>query len=473
MNSPMSIEKAILSGFVHPRLTRREALRRTAGGFGLLGLSSLLVADSNPLAPKQPHFSARAKRIIYLVMNGGMSHVDTFDPKPMLAKYNGQPMPGGPPKTERSTGNLFASPFSFRKYGQSGIEVSELFPGIGGLIDDFCVIRSMWTEVPNHEPSLFMFNTGAIQPGRPSLGSWLMYGLGSENRNLPGFVVLCPGMPVVGLPLWSSAFLPAVFQGIFLKNTDADPYKLIQNMRAKSEIGTQRQQLDLLSELNREHLASRSGDTQLEASIEAMETAFRMQTEAPEAFDIRKEKPETLARYGDTEIGRSCLLARRLVERGVRMVQVYYGNSQPWDSHEDILSHKRLARNTDPAVASLVQDLKDRDMLKDTVVVLGTEFGRTPAVENGANTKLHFGRDHNSYGYSIALAGGGIKGGTVYGATDEFGYRAAENPVHPHDVNATLLHLLGLDHTRLTYRYSGRDFRLTDVHGSVLREILS
>ena len=261
----------------------------------------------------------------------------------MLSKYNGQPMPGGPPKTERSTGNLFASPFAFRKYGQSGIEVSEMFPRIGAMIDEFCVIRSMWTEVPNHEPSLFMFNTGAIQPGRPSLGSWLMYGLGSESRNLPGFVVLCPGMPVVGSPLWSSAFLPAVFQGIFLKNTDTDPYKLIQNIRAKAPTDSQRRQLDLLSALNREHLAVRSGDTQLEASIEAMETAFRMQTEAPDAFDIRKEKPETLARYGDTEIGRSCLLARRLVERGVRMVQVYYGNSQPWDSHEDILSHKRLA----------------------------------------------------------------------------------------------------------------------------------
>ena len=231
--------------------------------------------------------------------------------------------------------------------------------------------------------------------------------------------------------------------------------------------------MDLLTALNREHLASRPGDTQLEASIDGMETAFRMQTEAPEAFDIRKEKPETLARYGDTEIGRSCLLARRLVERGVRIVQVYYGNSQPWDSHEDIMVHKRLARQTDPAVASLIEDLKDRDMLRDTLVIFGTEFGRTPAVENGSTTKLHFGRDHNSYGYSIALAGGGVKGGIVYGATDDFGYRAAEKPVHPHDVNATVLHLLGLDHTRLIYPYSGRDFRLTDVHGTVLKEIIA
>jgi uncharacterized protein (DUF1501 family) len=290
---------------------------------------------------------------------------------------------------------------------------------------------------------------------------------------LPGFVVLCPGMPVVGSPLWSSAFLPAVFQGTFLKNTDADPYKLIRNIKPQAQLESQRRQVDLLASLNREHLAARAGDNQLEASIESMETAFRMQAEAPDAFDIRKEKPQTLARYGDTEIGRSCLLARRLIERGVRMVQVYHGNSQPWDNHEDIMVHKRLASGVDPAVASLIEDLKDRDMLRDTLVVLGTEFGRTPAVENGSTTKVHFGRDHNSYGYSIALAGGGIKGGTVYGATDDFGYRAAVNAVHPHDVNATLLHLLGLDHTRLTYRYSGRDFRLTDVHGNVIRDILA
>ena len=238
MSLPMSIEsEPSIPAFIHPRWTRRQALQRMAGGFGMLALSQLLHAEANPFAPKPTHFPAKAKRIIYLVMNGGMSHVDTFDPKPMLSKYNGQPMPGGAPKTERSTGNLFASPFAFRKYGQSGIEVSEIFPRVGGLIDEFCVIRSMWTEVPNHEPSLFMFNTGAIQPGRPSLGSWLMYGLGSENRNLPGFVVLCPGMPVVGSPLWSSAFLPAVFQGTFLKNTETDPYKLIRNIKPQALSG--------------------------------------------------------------------------------------------------------------------------------------------------------------------------------------------------------------------------------------------
>ncbi len=444
-----------------------------AGGFGTAALAGMLQAANDPFAPKATHFPAKAKRIIYLVMNGGMSHVDTFDFKPMLVKYNGQPVPGGAPKTERSTGNLFASPFAFRKCGQSGIEVSEILPKVGALIDEFAVIKSMWTEVPNHEPSLFMFNTGAIQPGRPSLGSWLMYGLGSENRNLPGFVVLCPGMPVVGSPLWSSAFLPAVFQGTFLKYTDSDPYKLIQNIRARTPPEAQRRQLDLLSALNRQHLADRAADSQLEASIESMETAFRMQTEAPDAFDIAKE-PETMrARYGDSDIGRGCLLARRLVERGVRMVQIYYGNSQPWDNHEDILVHRRLAEKTDPAVAALVGDLRERGMLNDTLVVFGTEFGRTPAVENGSSTKLHFGRDHNSYGYSISIAGGGIKGGTTYGATDDFGYKAQEKPVHPHDLNATLLHLMGLDHTRLTYQYSGRDFRLTDVHGTVIRDILA
>jgi hypothetical protein len=454
------------SGFVNPRFTRRHALRRMAGGFGAMAAAQMLGAAGGP------HFAPKAKHIIYLVANGGMSHVDTFDPKPMLTKYNGQPMPGGAPKTERSTGSLFGSPFAFQKHGQSGIEVSELFPRVGSLADDLCVVRSMWTEVPNHEPSLFMFNTGTIQPGRPSLGSWLMYGLGAENQNLPGFVVLCPGMPVVGSPLWSSAFLPPVFQGTFLKNTTADPYELIRHVKARNASAVQRKQLDLLNALNRSHAAERGADPQLEASISAMETAFRMQTEAPDAFDISKESEQTRARYGDSDMGRSCLLARRLVERGVRMVQVYYGNSQPWDNHEDILVLKRLCRNTDPAVASLIEDLKQRGLLDSTIVVLGTEFGRTPAVENGSQTKLHYGRDHNSYGYSIVLAGGGIKGGITYGATDDFGYRAVEKRAHPHDINATLLHLMGLDHTRLTYRYSGRDFRLTDVHGEVLREIV-
>ena len=468
--------KMRLAAAIHPRLSRRDALSRMAGGFGLLGLTNLLAATQNPFDPKPPHFAPKAKRIIYLVLNGGLSQVDSFDPKPSLAKYDGKPMPGsGPPRTESSTGNLMKSPFAFKRYGQSGIEVSEIFPQIGAAIDKFCVIRSMHTDVPNHEPSLFMTNCGALQPGRPSLGSWLTYGLGTENRNLPGFVVLCPGTPVVGPPLWESAFLPAVFQGTYVKNAGtSDPYELIRHIKPGAPETVQRRQLDLLRKFNEDHLADgRRGDSQLEAAVASMETAFRMQAEAPDAFDIRKESDATRARYGDSDFGRGCLMARRLVERGVRMVQMYFGNSQPWDNHEDIHVHRRLASQTDPAVASLVQDLEDRGMLHDTLVILGTEFGRTPAVQNSSTIKLHAGRDHNSLGYTILLAGGGVKGGMTYGATDEFGYYAVEKKVHVHDLNATILHLMGLDHTRLTYRYSGRDFRLTDVHGNVVRDIMA
>lgn len=452
--------------------TRRELLARTGLGFGGVALSQLLAADA--FAPKAPHFPAKAKHVIYLILNGGMSQVDTFDPKPALTKYNGQPMPGGNPKTERVTGSLMQSPFAFRKQGQSGIEVSEIFPRIGAQIDKFTVIRSMYNDVPNHEPSLFMTNCGAIQPGRPSLGSWLTYGLGTENRNLPGYVVMCPGTPVVGPPLWESAFLPAVYQGTFIGINETDPKKLIKYVdRGKTAPEAQRRQLDLLKALNEEHLAARPGDGQLEATIESMEIAYRMQTEGPEVFDLSKEAPATRERYGDSAFGRGCLMARRMVEKGVRMVQIYFGNSQPWDSHEDIQAHARLARQADPAVAALVQDLEERGLLNETLVVVGTEFGRTPAVETGSTTKLHNGRDHNSLGYSILLAGGGVKGGYVHGATDEFGYKAVDKPVHPHDLNATLLHLMGLDHTKLTYFYSGRHFRLTDVHGELVRDILA
>jgi len=447
-------------------------LARTGLGFGGVALSQLLAADA--FAPKAPHFPAKAKHVIYLILNGGMSQVDTFDPKPALTKYNGQPMPGGNPKTERVTGSLMQSPFAFRKQGQSGIEVSEIFPRIGAQIDKFTVIRSMYNDVPNHEPSLFMTNCGAIQPGRPSLGSWLTYGLGTENRNLPGYVVMCPGTPVVGPPLWESAFLPAVYQGTFIGINESDPKKLIKYVdRGRTAPEAQRRQLDLLKALNEEHLAARPGDGQLEATIESMEIAYRMQTEGPEVFDLAKETPATRERYGDSAFGRGCLMARRMVEKGVRMVQIYFGNSQPWDAHEDIQSHARLARQADPAVAALVADLDERGLLHETLVVVGTEFGRTPAVETSSTTKLHNGRDHNSLGYSILLAGGGVKGGYVHGATDEFGYKAVDKPVHPHDLNATLLHLMGLDHTRLTYFYSGRHFRLTDVHGELVRDILA
>jgi hypothetical protein len=448
--------------------TRRRALARMASGFGSVGLAGLLAGDN------APHFAQKAKRIIYLVLNGGLSQIDSFDPKPMVDKYDGQKMPGVTPVTESSLGNLMRSPFAFKQYGQSGIPVSEIFPRIAARIDDFCVIRSMYTEVPNHEPSLFMINSGAIQPGRPSMGAWINYGLGTLNRSLPGFVVLCPGVPVVGPPLWESAFLPAVYQGTHIRMEETDPRKLIRFIENKdADLGQQRRQLDLLAKLNEQHLAERAGDAQLEASIEAMETAYRMQTEAPDVFDIAREPEMVRARYGDSAFGRSCLTALRLAERGVRMVQVYFGNSQPWDNHEDIHVHRRLARQADPAIASLVEDLKLRGLFDDTLLVVGTEFGRTPAVQNSSTIKLHAGRDHNSLGFTILLAGGGVKGGMVHGATDEFGFKAIDKPVHPHDLNATLLHLLGLDHTKLTYFYSGRYFRLTDVHGSVIREILS
>jgi hypothetical protein len=469
---------------VIPTLTRREALRRMGSGFGMVGLAGLLGNSllqgatiegvSDPLAPKLTAFPAKAKHVIFLFLNGGLSQVDTFDPKPMLDKYHGQAFPGGNLKTERKTGNLLRSPFKFKKYGQSGIEVSEIFPHLGECVDDICVIRSMHTNVPIHESSLFMMNCGDIQPGRPSMGSWVTYGLGTENQNLPGFVVLCPGVPVVGPPLWNSTFLPAVYQGTHIPNNENDPQKLIQYIHnAQLNLTEQRDQLDLLEKLNRLHLERRKGDAQLEAGIQAMEIAYRMQTEAPEVFDIRKEDDATRERYGEGDFARGCLMALRLVERGVRMVQVYFGNAQPWDNHEDILVHQKLAQQADKPIAALLKDLKSRGLLGETVVICGSEFGRTPVVENSAAVKVQNGRDHNPYGFTMWLAGGGIKGGMTYGATDDFGFKAVENPMHVHDLHATVLHLLGLDHTKLTYRYSGRDFRLTDVEGNVIKDILA
>jgi hypothetical protein len=458
-----------------PPLSRRAALGRIGCGFGMLGVANLMAAEStSPLAPKPPHFPPKAKRVIFLFMNGGMSQVDTFDPKPMLDKHHGQPMPGGNLRTERKTGALMRSPFRFERHGRSGIEVSEIFPHIASRIDDICVIRSMYTDIPNHEPSLTMMNCGENLMSRPSMGSWITYGLGTDNQNLPGYVVLCPGRPVVGAPLWNNSFLPAVYQGTYIPNNETEPEKLIRYIRNKQvNLADQRRELDLLADLNRAHLAPREHDSQLEASIESMEIAFRMQTEAPEAFDIRKESEVTRARYGAGNFGRGCLMALRLIERGVRMVQIYYGDAQPWDNHDDIMIHKKLARDVDAPVAALLEDLKARGLFDETLVIFGSEFGRTPAVETSARVKVQNGRDHNPYGYSVWLAGGGVKGGITYGATDDFGYKAVENRTHVHDLHATILHLLGLDHTRLTYRYSGRDFRLTDVSGRVLREIIA
>jgi uncharacterized protein DUF1501 len=452
-------------------MTRREALTMMGGGFGMVGLASAAVRG--PLEPKTPHHPARAKHVIFLFLNGGLSQVDTFDPKPALAKFHGSAMPGGNPKTERTTGNLMRSPFAFRRSGQSGIEVSEIFPMIGDRIDDFCVIRSMHTNTPIHESCLFMMNSGDLQPGRPSMGSWITYGLGTENQNLPGFVVLCPGVPVVGPPLWNSSFLPAAYQGTHIRNDNADPRKMIQFLEnTERNRDQQRWQLDLLAAVNRRHLVARPGDTQLESYIHSMEVAFRMQTEAPEVFDVSKEPEPVRAQYGEGDFARGCLLARRLVEHGVRMVQIYFGNGQPWDNHDDILIHRKLARQADRPIAALIDDLKSRGLFKDTIVVIGSEFGRTPSVENSAAVKVQNGRDHNPYGFSMLLAGGGIRGGTAYGATDDFGFSAVDKPVHVHDLHATVLDLLGLDHMRLTYNYSGRDFRLTDVGGTIIRDII-
>jgi hypothetical protein len=445
-------------------------------GFGWLGLHGAIAAapGRGPLEIKEPHHPAKAKRVIFLFLNGGASQVDTFDPKPELTRHNGKPLPGPPVKTDSATGNLMASPFAFQKCGRSGIEVSEIFPRVGASIDDFCVVRSCYADNGNHGPSLMLMNTGHQLAGRPSIGSWIVYGLGTENRNLPGFVALCPGYPVMGPRLWSAGFLPNIYQGTYVPNNERTPEKLVLNIRNETLTRPeQERQLALLDRLNRLYLGAAGSHPKLRAGVEAMEVAFRMQMEAPEVFDIGKESDATRSRYGDTEFGRGCLLARRLVERGVRMVQVYFGNSQPWDSHEDIRSHRGLARAADPAIASLVDDLKQRGLFGETLVIVGSEFGRTPMIQSAGQLRVNQGRDHNVHGFTTLLAGGGVKGGIAYGATDDFGLRAVENRVHPHDLHATVLHLLGLDHTRLTYRYSGRDFRLTDVGGRVLREILA
>ena len=453
-------------------MSRRDILRRAGGGFASIGLAGVLsdqglLASESPLVPKSPHFKPKAKRIIHLFMNGGPSQVDTFDPKPDLEKHHGQRPPGAERKTERRTGGLFKSPFKFKQSGESGIPVSEIFPEVAKCIDDICVIRSMHTNVPNHEPSLLMMNSGNTQPVRPSMGSWLCYGLGVENQDLPGFVVLCPGKPVVGPQLWSNGFLPGIYQGCHIGKLD--PKKIVDHINNKHLTpGTQRQQLDLINQLNDLHVGQRSGDDQLESRIQSLEVAFKMQTEAPEAFDITKETKATRELYGKGEFADSCLTARRLVERGVRMVQVYYGNGLPWDDHgniEKVLRDK--GQKSDQAIAGLLRDLKSRGLLEDTLVLWGGEFGRTPVSEGGN------GRDHNHHGFSVWLAGGGVKGGMTYGSTDEFGFAAMENKVHVHDLHATILHLMGINHEDLTYRYSGRDFRLTDVHGHVVHDILA
>lgn len=466
--------------------TRRDLLKRSALGLGSLGLIGLLQDDQQlhgaeqglvsptSLTAKSPHFPGRAKRVIHFFLNGGPSHVDTFDPKPALVKYAGKTLPQNL-RTERKTGAAFPSPFEFKRYGESGIEVSELFSRTAAHIDDIAVVRSMHAQVPNHEPSLMLMNCGDSVQSRPSLGSWLMYGLGTENQNLPGFVAMCPGgLPIKDNENWQSAFLPGTFQGTYIDSKHTEFKQLIENIE-HPQIKTehQRNQLDLLKKWNRHHQQTRL-DERLDSRISSYELAFRMQRDAKDAFDITDE-PEYIQRmYGSGVHGRQTLIARRLVERGVRYVQLWHGAGQPWDNHEKIEdNHRRLAKEIDQPIAALLADLKQRGMLDETLVLWGGEFGRTPSVELEGGGKSKLGRDHNHYGFTVWMAGGGIKGGTVHGATDEFGFRAVEDRTSVHDLHATMLHTLGLDHEKLTYRYGGRDFRLTDVHGRVLTEILA
>ena len=450
--------------------TRRDELRRMGTGLGMVALPGLLKAATNPLATRAPHFRPRAKQIIHIYLNGGPSQVDTWDPKPELTRQAGQRLPAGNLTTERETGVALASPFKFHQHGESGLWCSTVFQKTASQhADKICVVRSMYANTPNHEQSMRLMNTGDERLSRPSYGSWVLYGLGTENQNLPGYMVLCPGKPVVGPQLWSNSFLPGIFQGTHINHSNLDPKKVIRHIN-NSYITriSQRDQLDLLKRMNQIHLEKRGGrDNPLEARIESLEMAYRMQTEAQEVFDLGKETKETRSSYGPGQFADACLAARRLVESGVRMVQIYYGDGQPWDDHTNIKAHAEKAKHVDQPIAALLKDLKARDLLKDTLIIWGGEFGRTPVAENGS------GRDHNHHGFTMWLAGGGVKGGMTYGSSDEFGFAAVENKVHVHDLHATILHLMGLDHEKLTFRYSGRDFRLTDVHGSVVKPILA
>jgi len=461
----------------HSPLSRREFLTRAGLGFGALSLSSLTsVHAASPLSAHAPHFAPKAKRVVHFFLNGGPSHVDTFDPKPMLAKYAGRPLPGDYLPTERRTGAAFPSPFQFQRHGQSGLEVSELFEKTAAHADDLAVVRSMHAQVPNHEPSLMLMNCGDSVQARPSVGSWVLYGLGTENQNLPGFIAMCPGgMPIKDSENWQAGFLPGVYQGTFVDPQHREVEKLIENIRSPhATLSMQRQQLDLLRYLNLAHEQSRGANQRLEARMESYELAFRMQLDATDAFDITQEPESVRALYGDHVHGRQTLIARRLLERGVRFVQLWHGAGQPWDHHDNIESNiRKNSAEIDGPIAALMTDLKQRGLFEDTLILWGGEFGRTPSVELGNEGKSKLGRDHNHYGFSVWLAGGGVRGGTVYGATDEFGFRATENRASVHDLHATMLHLLGFDHEQLTYRHAGRDFRLTDVSGQVMRKIVA
>ena len=467
------------------QISRRAMLRHSAGGLGALGLTALLAEESglaaaantvNPLVPKQPHIKPRAKRVILLFMKGGPSHLDTFDPKPRLTRDHGKTVPF---KLSLSFdpsgyGGLMKSPFTFKQYGESGIAISELFPNVARHADDLCVIRSMVGDGLDHGAAVLQLFTGTINFTRPSVGAWVLYGLGTENQSLPGFIIIKPPMSHGGARQWSASFLPGVYQGTPIGTSRVETEELkkepIEHLLAKGVTPQQqRYELEALEKMNRRHARLRNFEPELEERIQSFDLASRMQTGAGEVFDVEKESEATKKLYGlndktTRDFGWQCLLARRLAENGVRFVQCTHDN---WDQHSELARlHSRNAKQVDKPIAALLQDLKARGLLEDTLVIWAGEFGRTPFAQ-------YDGRDHHPYGYSIWLAGGGVKPGFIYGATDEFGYHAVEDRMHVHDLHATILHLMGLEHKKLTYRYAGRDFRLTDVHGVVARKILA
>jgi hypothetical protein len=466
--------------FLAAPLTRRGMLLRCANGFGAVALAALLAEDapaagSDPLAPRPTHFPPKAKSVIFLYMDGGPSQVDTFDPKPRLAKEHGQPIKMKVEPTQfNNVGTVLRSPWPFRQYGQSGIPVSDLFPNVAGCADDLCVVRSLVSDFSEHTNANYFLHSGNGQQGRPSVGAWVTYGLGSECRNLPGFIVLGSGMiPPGGLDCFGNGFLPASYQGSLFRK-GAEPIADLRPAEAAPRL--QQGKLDLLRKLDADTLSRLGSDDRLESAIANYELAFRMQTAVPDLMDLGGETAATRALYGlddpRTEVyGRQCLVARRLVERGVRFVELLcpsLGGTDRWDQHSNLRDgHERNARAVDRPIAGLLRDLKARGLLGETLVLWGGEFGRTPMAQGSD------GRDHNPFGFTMWLAGGGVKGGTVYGATDEYGYHVVENKVEIYDLHATMLHLLGLDHKRLTYRFGGRDMRLTDVHGEVVKGVVA
>lgn len=455
-------------------VTRRQFLQRAGMSFGMLGLATLLgeellrdTARADTLAtltPRNPQFPAKAKHVIHIFAQGAPSHVDTWDPKPALAQYDGKEIPG-------MNGVAMASPFKFSKKGNSGIEVSEVFPQLGEKVDDLAIIRSMYTDIPAHEVATVFMNTGSTRLARPSIGSWVLYGLGTENQNMPGYISLRPGgTPAGGSSNWQASFLPGVFQGVSINTKLPNVNQIIQNIRNPyTPMSEQRRQLDLVHKLNELHSQDLQKDAQLEARLQAYEMAFKMQTEATDAFDLNKEPATTRQAYGHTTQGNQLLIARRLIERGVRFVQVWAGG---WDHHQDIEDRlPERAKEIDQPLTALIADLKQKNLFDSTLIIWGGEFGRKPTRDRSGNDNP--GRDHNAKAFTTILAGGGVKGGTVYGATDEFGGAAVQNKVHIHDLHATILALLGFDHQKLTYRYNGRDFRLTDVSGEVVKSVIA